>query len=86
MEHGGWPKNMEYNRKWDGKEPRSSWITSDGVELGTIDNDATIYEISYLAEVYSETNDKRYKESIEAGLNFVFNLQYETGGFAQVYP
>ncbi|WP_018930363.1 pectate lyase [Gracilibacillus lacisalsi] len=87
MDHGGWTKNWPhiYTRPWDGKESRSEWV-NDGVELGTIDNDATISELQYLAEVYQETKDPRYKESIEKGLDFLFKLQYETGGFAQVYP
>ncbi len=87
MEHGGWTKNWPhiYTRPWDGEESRSEWV-NDGVELGTIDNDATISELQFLAEVYQETKDPKYKESIEKGLDFLFKLQYETGGFAQVYP
>lgn len=87
MEHGGWTKNWPhiYERPWDGTEPRSEWIEN-GVELGTIDNDATIKEILFLAEVYRETGDKKYKDSVEKGLEFLFQLQYDTGGFAQVYP
>ncbi|MFC4403033.1 pectate lyase [Gracilibacillus xinjiangensis] len=87
MENGGWTKNWPhiYTRPWDGEEPRSEWV-NDGVELGTIDNDATISEMLYLAQVYQETKDPRYKESIEKGLEFLFDLQYESGGFAQVYP
>ncbi|MGP4038471.1 pectate lyase [Gracilibacillus sp. D59] len=87
MEHGGWTKNWPhiYTRPWDGEESRSEWV-EDGVELGTIDNDATISELQFLAQVYQETKDPKYKESIEKGLDFLFKLQYETGGFAQVYP
>ncbi|KAB8127934.1 pectate lyase [Gracilibacillus oryzae] len=88
MDNGGWTKNWShiYTRPWDGEEPRSEWINDDGAELGTIDNDATIGEMLYLAQVYQETQDPRYKESIEKGLDFLFDLQYESGGFAQVYP
>ncbi|MEH7381471.1 pectate lyase [Bacillus sp. JJ1533] len=87
MDHGGWTKNWSYiyERPWNGTEPRSEWIAN-GVELGTIDNDATIKEILFLAGVYRETGDQRYKESIEKGFEFLFKLQYDSGGFAQVYP
>nr|WP_238482770.1 pectate lyase [Lederbergia galactosidilytica] len=87
MEHGGWTKNWPhiYTRPWDGEEPRSEWI-KDGVELGTIDNDATISEILFLAQIFQETQDLRYKESIMKGIDFLFKMQYPTGGFAQVYP
>lgn len=86
IEHGGWSKAIDYSESWNGEESRSEWVNSDGVELGMIDNDATIKEISFLSEVYSATGDSRYKESVEAGIDFLMNLQYETGGFAQVYP
>ena len=59
MEHGGWTKNFPqiYTRPWDGQEPRSEWVNN-GVELGTIDNDATISEILLLAQIYQETKDE----------------------------
>ncbi len=87
MDHGGWTKNWPYiyTREWNGTESKSEWVAN-GVELGTIDNDATISEMLYLAQVYQETQDDRYKESIEKGFDFLFDLQYDSGGFAQVYP
>lgn len=87
MDNGGWTKNWPhiYTRPWDGVEPRSEWV-NDGNELGTIDNDATIAEMSYLAQVYQETKYPKYRVSLEKGLDFLFELQYSTGGFAQVYP
>src|SRR5690625_231955 len=87
MDHGGWTKNWThiYTRPWDGEELRSEWV-KDGIELGTIDNDATIMEILFLAQVYQETGDKKYKDSIESAIEFLFKLQYPTGGFSQVHP
>ncbi|WP_054705912.1 pectate lyase [Bacillus sp. JCM 19041] len=87
MEHGGWTKDMPeiYTRDWNGNEPRSVW-TSNGQELGTIDNDATVSEILVVAEAYQETGDPRYKESVHDGIDFLFKLQYPSGGFRQVYP
>nr|WP_062048892.1 pectate lyase [Bacillus sp. JCM 19034] len=87
MEHGGWTKNFPhiYTREWDGVEPRSEWI-SNGVELGTIDNDATINEIRTVAAAYNMTGDPRFKESVDKGFEFLFKLQYPSGGFRQVYP
>ncbi|WP_205418625.1 pectate lyase [Paraliobacillus sediminis] len=87
MDHGGWTKNWPqiYTRAWDGVESRSEWV-EDGNELGTIDNDATIAEMIYLAQIYQETKDAKYQDSLEKALDFLFELQYPTGGFAQVYP
>ncbi|CAM3431532.1 pectate lyase [Marinicrinis lubricantis] len=89
MDHGGWTKSMEeeYKRPWDGTEKRSKQFGPDGeTELGTIDNNATINEIRFISEVYRETEDEKYKESVQKGLDFLLTMQYPTGGFPQVYP
>lgn len=88
LDNGGWYKNdaSVYDNPWNGTDERADWLGPNGEELGTIDNNATVTEIKYLAEVYRETGDKKYLDSIEKGLDFLFLLQYDTGGFAQVYP
>lgn len=88
MDHGGWTKSMdnEYSRLWDGQEKRSKQFGPNGEELGSIDNNATIKEIRFISEVYRETNDEKLKESILKGIEFLLTMQYETGGWPQVYP
>ncbi|MFD2706714.1 pectate lyase [Salibacterium lacus] len=85
MEHGGWSKAIDYSAPWDGEEPRSEW-EEDGKGLGMIDNNATVKEIRFLSEVYQATGEEKYKEAVQRGLDFLMDLQYDTGGFAQVYP
>src|SRR5699024_7402050 len=86
----GWDKNKsdnDFRRPWDGEESKSgSYSFIHDVEVGTIDNDATIDEILFLALMYKETGDERYKESALKGINYILESQYETGGFPQVYP
>ncbi|WP_018932978.1 pectate lyase [Gracilibacillus lacisalsi] len=88
MDHGGWYKNMEdkYTRPWDGKEPKSDMYHPEHGELGVIDNNATTNEILFLALMYNETGETRYKESVLKGINYLLEAQYETGGWPQVYP
>ncbi|CAM4445044.1 pectate lyase [Paenibacillus tarimensis] len=86
MDHGGWTKAMPYDRAWDGKEPKSSQTSPTGVELGTIDNDATINELRFISEVYRETGNEAFKESVRRGVDFLLTMQVETGGWPQVYP
>lgn len=91
MEHGGWDKGVEEQATapataTDSKNKFSGWSAQDGGELGTIDNDATYTQMRHIAAVYRETGDEIYKESVLKGLDFIFHLQYESGGFAQVYP
>ncbi|MFS1512070.1 pectate lyase [Chengkuizengella sp. SCS-71B] len=89
MDHGGWTKSMEdkYIRPWDGVEKRSTQLGPDGeTELGSIDNDATVKQIRFISEVFRETNADQYKQSVLKGIDFLLTMQYETGGFPQVYP
>lgn len=88
MDHGGWTKSMdeEYSRPWDGQEKRTTQFGPNGEELGSIDNNATIKEIRFISEVYRETNDEKLKESMLKGIDFLLTMQYETGGWPQVYP
>ncbi|MCD7855074.1 MAG: pectate lyase [Clostridiales bacterium] len=91
MDHGGWDKGVEEQaaEPWDGISPKnkfSGWESADGEPLGTIDNGSTYTQMRQIAAVYREIKDEKYKESVEKGLDFIFKLQYESGGLAQVYP
>lgn len=91
MEHGGWDKGVEDQaaapaKAGEKKNKFSGWTSKSGGEMGTIDNDATYTQMRHIAEVYRETGFERYRESVLKGLDFIFALQYESGGFAQVYP
>ncbi|WP_028551633.1 pectate lyase [Paenibacillus sp. UNC451MF] len=86
---GGWYKysvNDKYGRAWDGQESKSDWRTKDGKDIGTVDNNATTNEILFLAVMYKQTGDLRYKEAVNRGLNFLLTMQYPSGGWPQVYP
>jgi len=88
MDHGGWTKHMEekYKTRWDGKAERTEQFGPNGEELGSIDNGATITQMRFIAKVYRETKIPKLKKSFLKGLDFLFTMQYETGGFPQVYP
>lgn len=88
LPHGGWWKNWEnsnYRRAWNGREGRSE-LKVGGVEAGTIDNGATVREILYLAWVYRETGEDRFKSAVLRGIGFLLAMQYPSGGWPQVYP
>ena len=89
MDHGGWDKYVDGKTAWDGKTKKnkgSGWTGKNGELIGTIDNEATYTQMRHIAAVYREVPDAKYQESVLKGLDFLFNLQYESGGFAQVYP
>lgn len=84
-EIGGWEKNKPYHKEFT-KSERAHYI-NDKSEIGaTFDNSATITELRFLAKVYSNFKDERYKMAFEKGLNYIFISQYENGGWPQFYP
>lgn len=87
MDHGGWTKSMPYDRAWNGVERKSTQLGADGVtELGAIDNNATVNELRFISQVYRASGDEKFKESVRKGIGFLLAMQYESGGWPQVYP
>lgn len=88
LPHGGFYKNgvAAYAAPWNGSAARSGWTGAGGVELGTIDNNATVTEIMFLADVYRRSSDTKYRDAARKALDFLLTMQYPTGGFPQVYP
>src|SRR5262249_15948504 len=52
----------------------------------TIDNGATYTQLSFLARVYTKTQQERYREAFLKGLDYLFKAQYPNGGWPQFYP
>ncbi len=93
LDNGGWDKDysLHISRAWNGSEKKitKGW-TASGKDLGTIDNDGTYSEMRLIAEAYrlstDEAQKKLFLDSFNKAFAFLQNLQYPTGGFAQVYP
>lgn len=85
----GIQNHTAYLQPWDGKQRRSQWV-SDGVEHGNFDDDATVAEVRYLAQIYHTTKDAELRDQIKLSLtkalNFIFQAQHTSGGWPQVYP
>lgn len=90
LDCGGWDKDYDTHvkRQWNGTEDKitKGWKNASGEALGTIDNSATYSEMYDIALAYALSGEAKYKTSFTKGLNFIKKLQYESGGFAQVYP
>jgi PelA/Pel-15E family pectate lyase len=57
--------------------------------VGTIDNDATVTELGFLARVQAQAPGAAgaaYRESFVKGVRYLLQSQYSNGGFPQVYP
>ncbi|HEX6271819.1 MAG TPA: pectate lyase [Polyangiaceae bacterium] len=86
--NGGFDKGGQarYGARWNGSAPRSAWTGENGVEVGTLDNDATVTEIMFLADVYERSSAAAYRDAARRALDFVLTMQYSSGGFPQVHP
>jgi PelA/Pel-15E family pectate lyase len=89
---GGWAKTLDgktqpppYDKEWDPTLIAS--ITDEtGRNDATIDNNATVREISHLAKAFNETSNEKYKNAAEKGIEYLLKMQYPNGGFPQFYP
>jgi PelA/Pel-15E family pectate lyase len=86
---GAWTKSGDYSRnRLPSDDHHDAWSG------GTYDNDSTINELRYLALVLHATEPldrmtpraEAWGNSFLRGLKYVFDSQYPSGGFPQVYP
>lgn len=82
---GGWEKNKPYHQAMDAGE-KAAYLKAKGKIGATFDNDATITELRFLANVFSKDKDERYKQAFEKGIRYILEAQYDNGGWPQFYP
>ncbi len=101
---GGWGKNQPRNHPPRQKgqayvaDNHSNYLSADDFDapqdenwsyVGTIDNDATITEIRFLAKVVAAlpaTQSLVYRSSLIRGLEYLLAAQFPNGGWPQVWP
>lgn len=83
---GGWYKNIDMSVKMSVAQRRIIAMDKANEMQSTIDNGATTTQIRFLARVYAATKQERFKEGFEKGMKFLFDAQYDNGGWPQYYP
>lgn len=106
---GGWGKNLDMSKgprqpgEKYGPDNLSRFLSPDDFDnpkeptwnyIGTIDNDATITQIEFLAKVISALgvdktaagNIAKYRASFLRGIDYLLAAQFPNGGWPQVYP
>ncbi|WP_194765979.1 pectate lyase [Tamlana sp. I1] len=88
--NGGWPKEPHndfsgYSREQTDAE-KTAALNGKGYTDTTIDNDHTVGEIKALLDAYRLTFNPAYLEAAENGLKYLFEAQYDNGGWPQYYP
>jgi PelA/Pel-15E family pectate lyase len=82
---GGWPKNTPFHKPLS--EAEKAKIADDkGLNDAILDNDATTTEMRFMALMYNKTETEKYKTSFVKGLNFIFEAQYDNGGWPMFWP
>src|SRR5687768_4936373 len=84
-ENGGWPKNVDMAAMLTQAE-RDKLSNERSNADTTIDNGATTTQLAYLAKVITAKNIEAHRNAFFNGLDFLLAMQYENGGFPQIYP
>jgi PelA/Pel-15E family pectate lyase len=84
-EIGGWAKNIPYHHILS-EFQKAEFIKDKSKAGATFDNGATTTELRFLAKVYSQIHDPRYKQAFDKGVNYFFIAQYKNGGWPQYFP
>jgi PelA/Pel-15E family pectate lyase len=77
--NGGWMKNMDWLAVINIDSVVKS--LSDRYRQSTLDNRNTFTQIKYLAEVYTITGDKKFKNSATRGIEYILRTQKKNGGW-----
>ena len=88
--NGGWAKEpyndfSGYKRIQTAGETATAHNTKDNTDT-TIDNNHTVGELRVLLNSYKTTNNPNYLEGVNKALDYLFEAQYENGGWPQYYP
>jgi PelA/Pel-15E family pectate lyase len=82
---GGWPKNTPFHKPLTVAE-KAKIADDKGLNDGIFDNSATTTEMKFLARMYNTTKIEAYKLSFNIGLSFIYEAQYDNGGWPMSYP
>lgn len=83
---GGWPKNINMTKPMTDDEMQKVRNDKKRRDDSTIDNNATSIQMVYLARLYQQTNDIRYKDAFRRGVEYLLSGQYDNGGWPQFWP
>ena len=82
---GGWLKGVDMTAILSEKE-KAGLLKAKNKGNSTLDNGATHTQIRYLAKVYSATRLERIRQGFLKGVDYLFDAQYDNGGWPQRYP
>src|SRR5690606_30418325 len=84
--NGGWGKNIAVQNVLSEAEKKRITASKDELKVTTIDNNATVQELTFLSNVYRFHKKPEFREAFLRGIWFLLEAQYENGGWPQFYP
>ena len=84
--NGGWGKNVAVQKLLSAEDKKKVAAAKNDLKLTTIDNNATVQELTFLSNVYRHHPDEQYRNAFLKGIGFLLSAQYENGGWPQFYP
>ena len=83
---GGWPKNVNMIVHLTAIQKDSIIQQKKRQDDSTIDNKATSMQMTFLARLYQQTRDNRYRDAFRRAMTFLLSGQYDNGGWPQFWP
>lgn len=83
---GGWPKNIDMVRRLTDEERARVEADRSRRDDSTIDNNATTTQMDFLARLYRQTGDTRWRDAFRRGVGYLLAGQYPGGGWPQFWP
>ena len=83
---GGWPKNVNMVMPLTAEQQDSVKLQKTRLDDSTIDNKATTMQMVFLARLYQQTKDVRYRDAFRKAMEFLLSGQYDNGGWPQSWP
>ena len=83
---GGWPKNIDMAKPLSDKERALVLADKKKRDDSTTDNGATTTQMTFLARLFQQTGDERYRDGFRQGVEYLLSGQYENGGWPQFWP
>lgn len=83
---GGWPKNIDMCRPHSTEEMEAVLSDRNRIDDSTTDNLATTTQMTFMANMFQATHDKRYREAFISGIEYLLSGQYDNGGWPQFWP
>ncbi|MBQ3634347.1 MAG: pectate lyase [Bacteroidales bacterium] len=83
---GGWAKNLDMVTPLTDEQKAKVLKDKTKEDDSTTDNGATSTQMAFLARLYKATGDKKYRDAVGKGIEYLLSGQYENGGWPQFWP